>query len=435
MNLSKKASAFVLVLLPVIAMAGSWTVLPNYPTPICKGGSALCYGPHNGHKYVWLMHGPDDYQRFLFHRRDVDSAQASWAELSIMPQDETDVGWGGALTYVPDPNANPASGWILAMKGGGTDEFYVYEPSENAWDTLPSCLEEVTAGGSLCYGGTFDDTAFVYSLTGNEVADGEDYYATFCRFKFDVNDGPASGVWDSRRQALGRTDSGAALAWCVLPTGTEYGLVYRESGHECTDLQMYEPLADSWGSRPLGEFGGGGAMATGPGGDPTIWIFRGHACTDWWCFDVCSNFIKQFTQQYFPNDVTWRLQVGGAAMCSDGEFVYAELGNTTFREFRKYVPGDDEEGGQGSTVAGSSLAVQVVAGTGVHRFGLTSARPGPVALRIVDPCGRTVSLTRAASAAGSCDLAWEHGRAASGVYFYRLEASGESAIGKVTVVK
>jgi len=445
MHSIKGLSLFGLILCPILSWA-VWLSLPDVPSPANEDGSAMCYGKHEDIGYVWLLHGralvPPGHG--YFNRYDIGQHQWNSEELAGMPQSPGTTGEGAGIAYVPDSFAQPgqpATGWIFGFKGNHTDEFWVYKPGDNAWVSCPSPQQQyVEAGGALCFGGyhpiSGTKTAFVYAFTGTENVWNQ---GIFLRYRFDAA-GPEYGSWENLSPYPDPVDGASAMAWCRPATATEFGNVYAMIDDGGWIMHEYNAGLGIWGLQG-GFMPGvphpGMAMATAPGGT-TIWCFRGGGFSDWWSFDANSGAYRYLTQ---PQDRTWRGQVRGASLCSDGNWVYAELGNTGFPEFKKYAHMEMEEeesdGGQGdaATAADGRLSVSVTPGAGAHTFRLSGALHGRIVLNVSDPLGRTVFAQHVTAATGEAAIVWYHAAAPAGVYFYRVETPDAVAGGKLILTR
>jgi hypothetical protein len=405
----------------------------------------MCYGMQAGTRYIWLMHGTAD-AAFELHR--YDSSSNTWTPRAQMPQTDTSVGRGGALAYVADPFAYPtASGWIFALKGNRSHQFYRYGVTANTWQSAPPIPDSVTEGGALCFGGYHSRgglyCADIYAFTGSENGR---HQGRFFRYSIPLSPSlsPIGGFWTelSPLTILGDSytvNAGAALAWYNVPgtsQGAVYALIAGNTGNDGQWLFKYDPVANAWG----GEFEfrhavvQGGAMTSGVG--DTLWCFRGGNGRTWWLYDIRTHDTTYYRTS--PN-YTWGPQNYGAAMCFNGSNVYAEVGagEGGFRRFDPPADGSPDGGGeQGHAVGiGCPLSVTVRAGQNAHAFCVANAAPGPVTLRIADASGRTVGSVQARALAQTVELVWNSGAVNSGVYFYSVETPGARASGKFVIAR
>jgi len=426
------------VLLPAALMAGQWYARQDIPDK-CHRGSAMAYGRYSGTSYAWLMHGAVG-NAYDLRRHNITSG--AWEPLAQMPQSPTKVGWGGSLAWVVDPYAYPETGWLFALKGNYTREFWRYSPNTNAWtqmEPLPVGVQ-VYDGGALCFGGFHMDGglnyAYIYALIGNGSP-------RFFRYKFPVSPtrAPTLGTWTELPpfyMSLG-VRGGGALAWCPM-TGMGYakGLVFAQYGDNSQGLYKYNPAIappGGWSFVCLVDYaiGGGGAMTTEQGGD-SVWVFPGRSQRQWWVYDARTGIFR-----YFTSDVEktwWADQRDGAAICHDGSYLYGELGynaaaTTTFKRFSLSGAGEQGGGGQGGGFD-QAPAVTVSCGANEHRFRFGAPFSGSVTMVVYDATGRLETQVTGDASSG---LTWGHNGAAPGVYFYSVETASARATGKVLVAR
>uniref|UniRef100_A0A7C4CBT1 Uncharacterized protein n=1 Tax=candidate division WOR-3 bacterium TaxID=2052148 RepID=A0A7C4CBT1_UNCW3 len=201
----------LLIAVPLTAFAG-WERLADIRDNPCDDGSAMCYGEHNGTPYVWLLQGWDntasagDFDRYNINTN-------AWEHMQNLDLNGN-MGEGGAIAFVPDPYSYPSSGWMFYLWGDDRPNFTVYHPGQNQWYPAEPMLENVKAGGCLCYGGIHAlngrACAFLYAFSGYE--DGS--AAKFYRHTFDVVpcDGPMTGTWERLANDHWPVGSGAGIA-------------------------------------------------------------------------------------------------------------------------------------------------------------------------------------------------------------------------------
>jgi len=354
-----------------------------------------------------------------------------------MPQAPGSTGWGGALAWVADPFAYPEDGWLFALKGNNTREFWMYRPGVNAWYRQEDIPASVGEGGALCFGGYHMEEglnrAWIYAFVGGGSTE-------FYRYSFPVSPtrAPAPSRW-SQLSSLGYpVKAGGALAWCPM-TGTAYakGLVFGQRGDNTYGLYKYnpEPYPGTWSAAAQVDYriGPGGAMASSPGRD-SVWCLPGATQKQWWVYDARNGDTRYFTSD--AEKTYWQWQRAGAAMCHDGSSVYAEIGYTSARVFKRFsLSGAQEQGGGQGSAADLTGPVTVSVGPGVHRFRFGAPIQGTVALSIRDAAGRTRAFIRTESGSGATELVWNHQSVAPGVYFYAVEAAGTRAAGKIVVAR
>lgn len=419
-----------LVLFPLGVQAG-WQFISYIPDWPDYQGSAMCYSQTGGAGEVWLLHGDPPGEHGHFHCYSVADG---WHEEARMPQDPS-TDWGGALTFVHDPYSFPADGWVFALKGNRTQQFWVY--LGNTWVRGPDIPWPVWAGGALCFGGYHEwqgtSVAFVYAFTGSDDLASCRFY----RYVFDVvpHDGPASGVWEQLSTFPWEVQEGGAITWCPMTDDVQYpkGLVIAMRGDDSQGIYAYNPVANNWEHLANANYtiGQGGAITTGPALNQ-VFCFRGNNANHWWYFDVTYRQFSYFT----GSNLTPQDQKKGSALCYDGrQYVYAEFGAPhDYYNFYKFSLDDPQgQGGQGLTSADGETPVKVLSGPGLHRFVVRSSKP--VHLDICDALGGMVHSTSVQSSSGQAELVWNHSGAGAGVYFYRLCLDRREFTGKLAIVR
>jgi len=140
-----------------------WETLPSIPkTPdnkAFKDGSCIVLAD----KKIWALKGGGKYNTFWMY----DSVAKTWTERETIPMVHPDIGRkkkvkaGGAMTVCDD--------LIYAIKGGGSNEFWAYNPDDSTWtpkDTIPRLNKKsVPKGGAALT--EHDD--MVWLLKGNNT--------------------------------------------------------------------------------------------------------------------------------------------------------------------------------------------------------------------------------------------------------------------------
>jgi uncharacterized repeat protein (TIGR01451 family) len=168
----------------------NWSNLANTPANVKKGGSMTTDGT-----YIYALQGGGAAGFWRCNATTTGSAgscDTSWTTLTNIP---TNVGWGGALTYLND--------YIYALMGNNTKKFYRYGPLSGAptWSDAPADTPgNVQDGGALTHDGTY-----IYAFQGKTNV--------FWRYS------PSANTWTARANALGSIAQGGALVF-VPGTGS-----------------------------------------------------------------------------------------------------------------------------------------------------------------------------------------------------------------------
>ncbi|MCX7785403.1 MAG: S8 family serine peptidase [candidate division WOR-3 bacterium] len=174
----------------------------TYPEKKVKGGAAMVYLKRGQYQYIYFLKGNKTLEFYAYHC-DADT-------------------WIRSLTQPPPgPNIKPfrdgscmtvgKNNKIYALKGGANiNEFYRYDPTANAWETLPvlpiySSLTDkntkVKDGAALCY----DGDSLIYAFKGGNR---QEFWV------FNINQNRWQEL-DTVPRAIGRKkiSSGAGLAF------------------------------------------------------------------------------------------------------------------------------------------------------------------------------------------------------------------------------
>jgi hypothetical protein len=450
MKLSITIAVAGLLLAPALfsAVEGTcWRARATYGLYQANAGSALCFGqeypqvsPPAPISYVWLLHGNCSQAANRFQRYSIGDP-GTWTQRATLPYSDASeyVGWGGALAYGPDPYPTD-SGRIFAFTGNNTDLFWLYSPSANQWYSRPSVLHAVGAGGALCYGGIQSvggvERAVFYALVGGG-------YPYFYRYSYPM-DSASDGTWYQLANLVdGSQDdqavnAGGALAWIprtdstgVYPMGQVFALVgFADLPNY---LYCYNPATNAW--RIEYDFGydlavdSGAAMSPGGGGYDVRFFLGGHSKA-FLVWDPASRTMKHSLSTHYQ-------QNAGAALCEaeaphSCHAVFGE-GNCPYFEWHNGTDSLVEDGGQSRLSAiPEGVSVKVRAGSGEHRFTISCA-PGAVSLKVVDAVGRVAAEVGAEAGNAGVELAWRHGSARPGVYFYTVVTQSGSSSSKLVV--
>jgi len=303
--------------------------------------------------------------------------KSGWKEVRSVPDGTKEVKDGGWLAY------DPTDSVIYEAKGNKTNEFYRYNPKQNAWVTT---LKGIPAGaeGKLpqkgC-AGCVDPAGFVYMTKGNN---------TLGFWRYDV----AEDTWIPRQNVpLGggkKVKGGTSLAWAEVG-GRDY--VYLLKGYK-NEFYRYDTLKDSWylrasapggisvkydkgsfivndgdsiiyaakakynelwkyniakdswvrqlagmpfygatGRKKKSKDGGSGALLGG-----YIYALKGGNTNEFWRYSIAADSWREMdTLPTYGSTNRKRLVKDGGSLASDGRVLFALKGNKCL-EFWRYVP-------------------------------------------------------------------------------------------------
>ncbi len=254
----KAAFAVIVLCLLVANLQGGWEELPDSLQKGAELGSALCAGAGNGRNYVWFLQNsypPNENNNDYFYWYDINGR--TWAPDSPPPLPFSPIGPGGALAYVPDLDACPPNGWVFALRGNNTKEFWFFHGTPG-WQRAPDIPDSVVDGGALCYGGIQElwgrSYYVIYAFSGQDYEVGGEPLGRFWRYCFPriphEYEAPLDGFWEDLTDIPGMTHRYfPALTWLPMndPENYPMGLVvamknYQDKGH----FHLYYPNRDEW---------------------------------------------------------------------------------------------------------------------------------------------------------------------------------------------
>lgn len=162
---------------------------------------------------------------------DTFSFPLGWHEVSQVPfaPSSKDVSGGGSLVYLA------ANGYVYALKGNKTCDFFAYDPLRDSWLTLPS-VPTAPSGKPVGNGGTLitDGNRYIYATKGNNTTN-------FYRFDIVTNtwttlDSVPLGL--SRKKVKGGTSA-------AFVAGADGDYVYLLKGYK-NEFYRYRIADDSW---------------------------------------------------------------------------------------------------------------------------------------------------------------------------------------------
>ncbi|MBN2464206.1 PD40 domain-containing protein [candidate division WOR-3 bacterium] len=159
----------------------AWETLQHVPKKLGRGSGLACLNADS----VYVLVGNAGQLAYKFYRYDV--GRDTWEKRTSTPGP---IGKGGRLVS--------AEGRLYALAGGGTNDFYVYYPTLNHWDSLPPTPVPVNYGAALAHDSL---TRMIYAFFGG-------YDTAF--YAFHVGD----KAWHQRRRAPAEVRGGACLTYC-----------------------------------------------------------------------------------------------------------------------------------------------------------------------------------------------------------------------------
>ncbi|HRZ41469.1 MAG TPA: Calx-beta domain-containing protein, partial [Bacteroidales bacterium] len=190
---------------------------------------------------------------------------------------------------------------VFAFSGGGTANFYAYDPSGNTWSAKTSAPGNITTGSAL----TSDGNRYLYAFQGGSTA--------FYRYDAVLD------TWTTLASAPGTTAAGASLVYLD-------GKVYAFQGGS-TAFYIYDIAGNSWttGTAATGAIGAGGSLATD---GAVIYGLRGGGTRNLYSFDPSTNGWTTLTS------TGQNIGVGSGLVYADDGYFYATQGGGNNRILR-----------------------------------------------------------------------------------------------------
>ncbi|MEO0108375.1 MAG: T9SS type A sorting domain-containing protein [candidate division WOR-3 bacterium] len=257
----------------------------------------------------------------------------SWSPRSPVPPGgrNRNVRDGGCLAY----RDWFGDGYIYALKGNNTFEFYEYSVSANTWTTLET-IPAIGRSGTrkaVKRGATIAGVGdWIFATKGNNTLEWWRYSAP-TRSWYQFADIPA-GPW-------GRRVKEAACAAAVNHEGVDY--IYFLKGSNTAEFYRYNVATDQWelmASAPLGPSGKayrrGSALAYNPE-QHLIYLLKGYY-NEFYAYDIRSNTWQARSDMPLVGASGRRKRTGhGAALAYLSSSIYGLKGNNT-NEFYRYNP-------------------------------------------------------------------------------------------------
>lgn len=409
-----------------------WSALADLPygprhKPV-KAGGALAFAGTKDSGWVYALKGNRTNE---FYRYGQLADQ--WDESESLPTVGRSlrfrrVGRGGALTGWGN--------WLFALKGNSS-EFWDYDPGRASypWGQLPDVPGRAVRDGASLAALALNDTVYVYLLKGSGT---REFYRFNC----------VSGSWDTLATVpRGIWEVGYRVGSGIVTDGT--GLIYAMKGLS-GDFFACDVAKGTWTTRaPLPLVGTSGIkhkVGVGAGlayANGRVYCLKGNKSFEFWSYD-CS--ADTWTQEI---DFRGRLSVrdGGALTYAPPTDELYALGGGGSCMFRSYsLPpsglllgeGHEESGTQSqSAVRNSQLALRIAPNpfSGATRISYTLPVAGHVSLRLYDMTGRQMTiLAQGRCGAGVSSFELRASDLPAGVYALILE-SGSARVSRKLILR
>jgi hypothetical protein len=413
-----------------------WTQLASVPaggkSKAVKDGGCLAYGEEFDVGYVYGLKGNSTCEYYKYNTEsNTWTAKESIPAIGSMGKKKT-VKKGAAITT--------ADGRQYAAKGGGTLEWWQYDPALSGTPTYPWTQKlDVPAAAKTVKEGTgavtvtVADTEYVYFLRGSGGNE-------FLRYA------PGLNTWTAMAPApTGTSGKPYKDGSCLATDGTAKVWAHKGSYNE---MAVYDVLTNTWTAKtgmPLTGSSGkkkkaksGAAMAYENG---TIYAMKGGGTNEFWSYQCDSD---KWTQQTDVPAGSGKLVKGGGAM------VWAEMpyafyvfkGNKT-NDFFKYVPATFDlsqaastksqvEGSFKSRTASLGLDATPNPFTSATSIRYTLPRAGNASLKLYDVTGQLVT-TFASGYHNAGNYTTSTPTLARGIYVLKLTTETTSATRKLIV--
>jgi len=398
-----------------------WHELTPIPAPTAvavKDGGALAYVAGNG--WLYALKGNRTVEFYTFN-----TISDYWMTLLNLP-----FGMSGKSVKAGGGLISDGERYLYALKGNNTVEFFRYDVATDSWTTLADVPmggtnRKVKGGGDMVYVRGYASD-YVYMLKG--------YGCEFWRYA------TATNQWEQMPQVPPGTKGKWPKGSFMVFDGDHTIYAHKATYH---DLWTFDTYTNAWnpsfingmpqigvsGRTKRSKDGGSGAWASG-----FLWALKGGGTGEFWRFDPASHDWTECEsiRMYGSAARTRGVKQGGDLTVANNTF-YALKGNKT-REFWSYTPA--EMGGHAGAPALDPIAVQAAGKTPAAptQLALTpNPAHGTVRVSLPDGCrrivlrdilGRQVLSASARASAMTLDLAG----IAPGVYL----VTGETGSGRNT---
>jgi hypothetical protein len=307
---------------------------------------------------------------------------------------------------------------VYVFKGGGTDEFYCYDPGTGLWNTLPSGgFTKGVKGGFATYA-KMAGGEYIYVGSGSNTSEWKRYNIT-------------SGAWEAANPAslpAAKVKVGSGIAF---EDGKMYFLFAggKEANFYVADLEAATPTWTAKTALPAAP-PAGKRKKVKEGGclqflDGRLYAVKGGSTKQFWSYDPLTD-VWAYVGEVGDGAATKGIKCG-TSLAEGGDGLFCIIGNNT-NEFWYYTPPGakrpaPEPGVAGRRAAAPELGFSVVPNParGLVRVSCPVLAGRPVRLQVRDVSGRLVrSLVSGTGSYGPLSLP-------DGVYSLVLTADGLSA--------
>jgi hypothetical protein len=397
----------------IVLVVGAWTRKVDVPIGLrnksVKDGGALAYGKENTHHndtgYVYALKGNSTHEFYRYNTTsNVWIAEDSIPAVGHSGRKKT-VKKGAALVMGTDSR-------VYATKGSNTYEFWQYDPGQpqtQRWTQLP----DVPTGARGLKDGTglaavdIAGTDYIHLLKGS---------GTYEFYSYNIESGtwatmaPAPGGASRRPYKCGSSivyDNNDTI-WCLKGSYNELA-AYSVSGNNWVSK---DPVPLQWSPGAKKTKVKDGSQITY--GSRVLYALKGDNTDEFWTY-VCDERAWDTAARLPPGTKNVK---GGGALVADksGHFLFALRGNNTLEFWRYYPvvleqfgrePGPEAQGSSAYPLPPTAYRLSVAPNPLTSRTTIRYTLPvaGNVALRLYDVTGRIVAtLARGYHAAGDYAL-------------------------------
>jgi hypothetical protein len=312
------------------AVATGWSVLPDVPrgprNKAVKQGACLASLEGSDAGYIYALKGNSTCE---FYRFDIQSG--NWQAKESIPAFGRS---GKKKTVSKGANLTSAAGRIYAAKGNGTVEWWQYDPALSGSQTYPwSQKADIPLGVKSVKEGSgsamvrVGETTYVYSLKGSGTAE-------FYRYN------TLSDAWQTMANAPGGASGKNFKNGSCIAASDDGAMVYALKG-SYNEFFAYDAAANTWAVRsgmPLtGSSGKKKKVKDGAGlayHDSVNYALKGGGTFEFWSYTVGTDAWRQLED--VPMGGGKPVKAGGAIVLAEtGPALYVLKGNKT-TEFYKY---------------------------------------------------------------------------------------------------